>query len=557
MTQQQTPAPDQVHTHNLVSTQASTITNVSLYAERAEITRSFKFAARPGLNQVVIVGLPGVLERESLRVEGRGQATLHDVSISEIPHSNSSYDTSPLLDSLLDRKAVHEKSLDRAKKNLNSLEKFMSTLNAQYTNPADLAQALDHYDETAAIWDGKALRLQRELDKLDREIKAEKDRLKNESTKEGMLNIKVSVNVFAHSEGVLEILLIYAVESAEWSAEYDLRLDMQQSVITLVYKAKIEQSTGEDWSNVPLTLETTNPTFGSESEIPTLYRWNVGIIEPGGAGGRGLGKGGAKRHRKVLAEPDEVMRQQLVEVTSKGNVNASFRIAGLVSIPSVGSLSSWSASGAGGAPRKFTIVQLELPVELSWVSVPREDQSVHMKAKVQNQSEFTFLPGRADVYLDGSFVARNDFQAVSPRETFECSLGLDPTIRITYLPLSKNLSEGGFYTKTTTSTFIQRVQVHNTKTIPVKDLIIMDQVPVSSNSAVLVKLVEPPLTQDKDKEKGQAEVRLGEGVCARWRSGKMEDGLIEWLLSMPAQGKTDLALQYEVSAPAKDKLFGL
>lgn len=51
----------------LQSVTDSKITSVSLYSTRAEITRLFKFAVKTGQNQVNIVGLPNVLESESLR----------------------------------------------------------------------------------------------------------------------------------------------------------------------------------------------------------------------------------------------------------------------------------------------------------------------------------------------------------------------------------------------------------------------------------------------------------------------------------------------------------
>lgn len=51
----------------LVSLDNSRITQVSLYADRAEITRLYTFNVEAGQNQVVIAGLPNALYRESLR----------------------------------------------------------------------------------------------------------------------------------------------------------------------------------------------------------------------------------------------------------------------------------------------------------------------------------------------------------------------------------------------------------------------------------------------------------------------------------------------------------
>ena len=51
----------------LVSVKDSKIISVSVYSGRAEITRLFKFTVKSGLNQVIVLGLPRVLDKDSLR----------------------------------------------------------------------------------------------------------------------------------------------------------------------------------------------------------------------------------------------------------------------------------------------------------------------------------------------------------------------------------------------------------------------------------------------------------------------------------------------------------
>jgi len=60
-----------------------------------------------------------------------------------------------------------------------------------------------------------------------------------------------------------------------------------------------------------------------------------------------------------------------LEVISKGNVSvsATFKVPGLVTIPS------------DGDAHNFTIVQLDLDAEMSWISVPKVDARVHLKVR--------------------------------------------------------------------------------------------------------------------------------------------------------------------------------
>lgn len=80
------------------------------------------------------------------------------------------------------------------------------------------------------------------------------------------------------------------------------------------------------------------------------------------------------RYRRVIQDEgeenyDEMEHQQSM-VTSKGNVSASFRVPGLVTVP----------SGGRGAVCNVTIAQMRLVAQMSWVSVPKVDSGkVHLE----------------------------------------------------------------------------------------------------------------------------------------------------------------------------------
>ena len=166
----------------------------------------------------------------------------------------------------------------------------------------------------------------------------------------------------------------------------------------------------------------------------------------------------------------------------------------------------------------------------------------------------------------------------------------DPSIRITYHPVSKKVTTSGFYQKSTTHAYEQRLTINNTKSSPLPFLKIVDQIPVPEHSEIAVKLINPAL-----KEPGQevsveipkaqagavtqnvslAEVvaasigpnhKVKEGVVAVWDGADDPDvdlgsfgksGKINWLCEVPAKEKLNLTLQWEVGVPQNMNVTGL
>ncbi|KAK0488983.1 hypothetical protein IW261DRAFT_1442573 [Armillaria novae-zelandiae] len=550
------PAFEPVNNIELSSIKDSKIVKVSVYSSRAEVTRHCKFTVSTGQNLVQINGLPDVLEAQSLRVEGRGNATIHDVN----------------------KRDQSQKALGRVKKALESIEGYLGTMNIQHVDPTNLSALVDNYDSAAEKLDNRVLTLEKELKNTEEAIRAEQLVLSSPPEANSLLKQRVSVGVFAGAGGEVELILIYAVNRASWYAGYDVRVDMQtkETPVTLIYKANIKQATGESWEDIPLTLETATPTYGLG--VPTLSPWTISMYKPGPPPmmqSMLLSRSAApsSRKRSMLVESDEEMSFDSLTrgmpyigstVTSKGNVSATYRVPGRVTIP------------AGGVEHTFTIVELNLDASMSWVSVPKVDTKTHLKAKITNASDYALLAGSASIYVDGSFISRSSLPAVSPQESFDCPLGLDPSLRITYHPQSKKVSQSGFYTKSSNYIYVQRISIHNTKAIAtVENLKILDQIPVSEDEQISVKLVNPALslpdgssikTAKTNASRAIPHVQVSEGVVARWEGSDEsgidvdalgKDGKINWLCTVPPQGKLSLVMQWEVSSPARAHVTGL
>ena len=48
-----------------------------------------------------------------------------------------------------------------------------------------------------------------------------------------------------------------------WNWQYEARLDSQKKTVALVRQAQLQQGTGEDWSNIELTISTSQPSLNA------------------------------------------------------------------------------------------------------------------------------------------------------------------------------------------------------------------------------------------------------------------------------------------------------
>lgn len=146
---------------------------------------------------------------------------------------------------------------------------------------------------------------------------------------------------------------------------------------------------------------------------------------------------------------------------------------------------------------------------------------------------------------------------------------IDPSIRVTYLPLSKKFSQSGIIQKTTTRVYDQRISIFNSKSVDVDKLTIVDQIPVIEDARINLRLISPTIsvpvanTSKATKKVVNLSTTVSKGVTAQWEgygqagvdeSELGKDGRLNWLCSVPSQGNVNFSLQWEVSFPSGTKV---
>ncbi|KAL0067705.1 hypothetical protein AAF712_005145 [Marasmius tenuissimus] len=571
----------------LVSAEKSKISQVNLYPNCAEVTRRYRLTLQKGRNVIKIRELPWAMEMESLRVEGT--PTIRTVTIDKMLGYKS---RTPALAAAQERKITVEKQLGRVTKTSEALDVYSRTFSYEHCNLGDFENVLKRIRTSGEKYDEEIVRLEQELRDLNEQIAL------HESASAGQIPLQASVSVVAESDGEFEIRLAYTVNHAKWTPTYDIYVNMNtpNAPVSLTYKALVTQNTGEDWSDVPLTLKTSSPAV--EFDLPILESWPLSLQlaapvqspqplsrkrrreSTDGTPARKSGTYDKRNAAYEEASDDEeenagsenphtaeehINSDGLGEsggealAFPEGNVSATFDVPGEVTISS------------NNAVQHTVIAEIKLDAKLTWASIPKGDPNALVKAQLRNTSEYTLLASSANIFIDGALHSKSEVPIVSPMNFFECSLGFDPSVRITYHPATKNTSTTGFYNKLRSYAHTQHISIQNAKRIPLRNLKIFDHIPVSENAHVSVKLICPPLkfpgsVVEFGKDRNIPSVKVTEGVTAQWAGSDEpnvdvrmlgKDGKVVWLCDVPAQGNVDLTLQWEVLTPPDAQVFGL
>lgn len=499
---------------------------VTVYPDRARVTRRGTVVLPAGQHRVRIAPLPLGLHRDSVRVGGQGPATVLGVDVLTDHQPRTTDETAAAVEE--QRRQVSAEITELADHGAVETQRAeFLTLLAQRAG-GTYARALASGDATgedvAAFADSIARQLaesrerQREFKRradeardrlaaLDRQLQA----LTN-SRRPDRLAVEVTVAVAAGDGGVGDVVagdvvaqdgdaadsaevtleLSYVVDGAGWQSSYDVRLVDQ--TLTLTWFGLVSQRTGEDWPECELLLSTARPA--ATANLPELEPWYLDRLRPlpppapmaapAGApmpdlslavGAAGAADGGPRR--RAAAKAAARVTEQTAQV-EQGVAAATYRPARAVAVP------------ADGAAHRATVAAVELSTTLDYVTAPVRAAEAHLRATVVNSSTHTMLPGPAAVFHGADFVGTIALPTWAPGEEVELALGVDDRIRVERELVRRSDTKATLGSTRRRETEHQ-ITVTNHTARPAR-VTILDQLPVSRDEAITVRdaRLDPP-----------------------------------------------------------------
>lgn len=545
-----------------VKTDGAPITQVTVYADRAEVVRTFKGRLEAGEQTLVFDRLPGATRLDQLRVEGRGAFTLIDIRPETIQTKEVANEQVRALLDALKAQDLRNQALTQTEARLAfqraALDKMLARLTTAgkesanpEMDPLKWAAFLDFQDKQVTDLDRQALALQ-----ADREaVRAEVDRLNRElgalRGNERRSRLLAKVNLEVREAGEVEVQLSYLVRGPSWSPSYDVRADTREKSLEVTYHAEVRQATGEDWKGVALRLSTAQP--GLQGREPRLDPWFLTKAEftptdTAGAFGRDRGTadnrfqmfnevatmGNGMKAKNMIVTAGGVMIEKRMEAMdeSRAKVQAGGTAATFL-------IERKSDILADNKPAQVTVMRAAFPAYFRHTCVPKLSPFVYLKTKATNKTDFTFLPGPTAVFLDGAFVAQANLDLVPSGQEFWTYLGVDQGVSVERKELARREETTGVFGKKTLRTVFDQVfKLKNGKATDV-ELVLWDQVPASNHEDIKVVFEEPRYEKDTDDLKMN------------------ESKFLEWRLPLKAGAKQDLPFRFAVERPEDVQVVGL
>ena len=530
---------------------SSSIRSITVFSDRAQISRTTKIKLEAGTHQIEFADLPSRIDEKSIQLAGKGPALIKNVSFAT---RNLKTESSQRLEKLLGMKEQMEDQLAEIRDQANRLKSqkaFVDAITGRITAPIENASPNELSPES---WQGmltfqmeQGERIDREIREVsvkERKIRKEIDFINREIKKAQKGSNKtvrvVGADLVVNETADLELTLTYLVGGAGWEAIYDLRVDSQEREVELSYQAMVRQSTGEDWSGAKLSLSTAKPHIhGNPPELqPHFLRRYLPPPAP-----KPMVRSSKKMLRSSvpMAEPDAEffgamedavavaggdMSHEEVTVNTQA-ASVVFEINGDIHIP------------GDNEPHQVMILQTKLSGEFTHTTVPSLSPYAFLQTEVTNDSDFPLLSGNANIYMDGHYISQSYLSFIAPGETFDISLGVDEAVKVEHKFVGKfRKTEGFIGTKKEKQSYQYLTTITNRKKGPIK-IEVKDKFPVSQDNDIKVELIKPDYQDDTKTLKKDAQ------------------NMLTFTRELPAGDKWEIPIEYHVVYPKDIKVVGL
>ncbi|MFX1576413.1 MAG: mucoidy inhibitor MuiA family protein [Promethearchaeota archaeon] len=513
---------------------------VTIYRNGAKIERAGTIELKPGTHKLEISNLTRYLDKESVRVSGRGHATIVSFDTVDTTVEVSGYSK---LDTLIKKRENLQKQLTQIQSELERLTRRMNFYTQVLDNSAgefsrwipagesDVEQLssletlvttqLDNLHKHQIKLHEDREKVQKEIAILNREI----EKFRSEVNQYEITN-SIFVNVEAHKLGKCEFNISYFVNNAYWEPTYDFVLSEESTDVTMF--TVVQNNTQEDWDKVNLTVSTASRRTASITE-PSPYFVSIYRPPPPRRARRELAKS-AKMAPAVAsgaafdeAEAEEfaVMPEEPLPDMAPPPITATAMEVGGVY---VFVLPDPVKVVADGEPHAFPTSQIRLEADRKffWNAV---DYAEAIEVTTIENGDRVLLPGKARIYFQDEYLGETHLSLVAPNEKVDVGMRFSYDLKVEKKLVAKSTEKKGLLKGNVARDYAYELIIKNfrNKLSAVK---IMDRIPHSDSE--IIKIDDRKFSPQPTKD---------------------ELGILTWEIEVPKEGETKIIYSFQVEYP--------
>ncbi len=492
----------------------SKITDVTIFLNGSQITRNQTFQVEAGINYLKFTGLPTQIHPETISVIPDGHctvlsATYRFVSEGQLPSRISELKSK--LEKLLDQQSFQLgiQAICSEEEELVRANCRISEQNTSRNPVQDVRATTEYFRQRLTELCVEKLAQQKELTKLAEEIGQIESEIGTISYSQQM--VEVDIELFCEVAGAHQLVLSYYMPDANWHPYYDVRAIDVESPVELQLKAFVQQNSGEDWSNVKLTLSTGDPILNGT--VPKLEPWYIDY-----------------------EQKSELYRSMADTTVSASFEEHSFPLRSKMVAREVLSGVEYTLETPATIPsathqKSVDIQSYSLKAQFKHVAVSKLEQDVFLIAVVQGWEQINLLSGEANIFFEGKYVGKSYIDPQQIEEALELSLGRDKGVIVRRVK-GKNYTSKSFIGSNIKTSREWEYSVRNSKSHTIQ-LMIEDQLPISTNKGIVVEADQLSGAQFDQKT-----------------------GKLTWVLQLEPSQVVEMPIKYTVSYP-KDAIVRL
>lgn len=507
----------------------SVIKHVTVYPDRAQISRGASISLSSGKTAMKLSALSPYIDLNSIQVKGFG-----DFTILSVNHQNNylqNLEEEPEVKNIKSQIKELQLKVEDEKTALNVLkekEAFLIANRAILVKETTFSieqfrSLMNLYTDNIEQVNLSTLKKNRLIQDWEKQIAVLQKQIAEKLGKQQLPSGEIVILVSADKQVSGKLSISYVVSNAIWYPSYDIRVDDLKNPVTIIYKANVQQNTGVEWKDVELSFSNATPWVSGD--IPALFPWFIDFYIPVPIMGKAkMSVINSRNEAPVMVEmaAEEIesgprgLEARAVSVNKNiGETSVTFDINVPYTVPTDNIIQT------------VEIQRLNPVADYKYLTLPKLSPFAYLTALLTDWSGHNLQSGEATLYFENSYVGKSFLNVNQLTDTLTISLGNDNSILVKR-EKRKDFTAKRIIGSNKTETYSFLISLRNNKSVPVS-MTVKDQIPVSSNSDITVEATE--------LSGGHQNVQTGE---------------IVWNLSINPGETKPLVLSYSVKYP-KDK----